>query len=120
MISPIEKKEQKGTSSKIVSTSLKGVKKVQARAFYRALEQHFLADDCAGCKSYFKYGVLLVKGQLHRHLETFMPDINLDVVELVSHLKESNMIHIQENDELYRVTFMHLQAKEEGHGDQAI
>jgi hypothetical protein len=116
MILPSEKQETKGVSSKIVSASLKGVKKAQARTFYRALEQHFFADDCLGCNSYLKYATLLVKGQFYQHLETFMPDINLDVVELVEHLKDSRMISVQNNEEMYRVTFMHLQAKE-GHND---
>src|SRR5437899_8000183 len=112
--------EQKGVPPKEIKSALRGVKMVQARAFYRALEQHFFQNDCLGCQSYFKYGVLLVKGQFYQHLEMFLP-ADQNTFELVLHLKESGMIHVQKNDELYRVTFMHLQLKEEGHnGDQTI
>jgi len=113
--------EQKGVQPKEMNNALKGPKMVQARAFYRALEQHFFADDCAGCKSYFKYGVLLIKGQFYQHLEMFRSNIYLDVVELVSQLEKAGMIHVQQNEEMYRVTFIHLLPKE-GHndGDQAI
>ncbi len=103
---------RKGVPPKELTTMLRGPQLLQARAFYRALERHFLADECTGCKSYHKYGVLLVKGQFHQHLELFRPNVYLDVTELVSQLETAGIIHVQQNDELYRVTFMHLQSKE--------
>jgi hypothetical protein len=112
---------RKGVPPKELNNALKGPKMLQARAFYRALERHFFADDCVGCKSYFKYGVMLVKGQCHRHLEMFLPNKYLDVLELVSQLETADMIHIQQTDELYRVTFVHLQSKEaENYGDNNL
>ena len=114
--------EQKGVPSKKISSALSGIEMVQARAFYRSLEQHFFQDDCPGCKSYFQYGVLLVKGQFYKHLEVLRTYADLDIFELILRLKESGMIGVEKDDELYRVTFKHLQSKEEGHndGDQPI
>lgn len=104
-----------------VNASLKGVKMAQARAFYRSLEQHFFQNDCPGCKSYFQYVVLLVKGQFYRHMELFLPSAEQDVFELILVLKESDMIHVQKNEESYRVTFKHLLSKEGYHdGDSKI
>ncbi|HEX3642923.1 MAG TPA: hypothetical protein VHV10_16690 [Ktedonobacteraceae bacterium] len=111
--------EQKGVPPKEIISALKGIKMVQARAFYRALEQHFFQNDCLGCTSYFQYAVLLIKGQFYQHLGLFLTAEDQNVVELVSHLEKAGMIHIHKHvdDELYRVTFMHLQSKEEGHND---
>lgn len=104
------------------SVALRGTKTVQARAFYRALEHHYFQNNCPGCKSYDQYSVLLVKSQFYKHMELFVPSAEYDVFELIASLKESGMISVQNNEETYRVTFMHLQSKEEGHndGDQAI
>jgi DNA-binding CsgD family transcriptional regulator len=119
----VSEEEQKGVSDEVVYASLKGVKMAHARAFYRALERHFFLDDCPGCKSYFQYAVLLVKGQFYQHLGLFLPDEGQNVVELVYHLERTDMIYVHKHidDELYRVTFVHLQPKEgNDDGDKAI
>ena len=123
----VEYARRKGFGKEIVlppdeaSIALKGTKTVQARAFYRALEQHYFQNKCPGCKSYDQYSVLLVKKRFYKHMELFVPSAEYDVFELIASLKESDMISLHNDGETYRVTFKHLLPRE-GHndGDQTI
>jgi DNA-binding CsgD family transcriptional regulator len=96
--------------------ALRATKSVEARAFYRALEQHYFQNNCPGCKSYFQYAVLLINSQFYKHMGLFVPSADHDAFELIACLKESDMISVHRDEETYRVTFKHLQPKE-GHND---
>jgi hypothetical protein len=111
---------EKGVPAQDLNAALRGVKMAQARAFYRSLEQHFFQNDCQGCKSYKQYGVLLVKGQFYQHMVMISP-VEGDVFVLISSLKESGLIELRKDNELYRVTFKHLLSKEgQNDGDNNI
>jgi hypothetical protein len=111
---------EKGVSAQDINTALKGPSMTLTRAFYRALEQHFFQNDCPGCKSYKQYAVLLVKGQFYQHMVAISP-VDEDIFVLISSLKESGLIELRKDDELYRVTFKHLQTQEgQNDGDSNI
>jgi DNA-binding CsgD family transcriptional regulator len=101
-----------GTDIERLCRTLKGIAMEPVRDFYRRLEQHYLQNDCSGCKSYHKYHVMVIPGNFHNHLELFTtPD--KDVRVLLYHLEQHRILHVRCDDDLYRVTFLYLQGEEQ-------
>lgn len=103
--------EPRGVSASQLTYSLRGPAMEPVRDFYRRLEIHYFCNKCDGCKSYEKYRVLVVNGNLEQHLEQWCPP-DKDVRTLLGHLKKNKLIEVQENEDVYRITFSYLVPKD--------
>jgi len=91
---------------------LRGIEMAPTRDFYRHLLHHFYANDCAVCKSYNKYKVLLVYGNFVAHMSMLAKD-GMDIDTMLSRLQKAKLLQIRRDDVLYRIYFLHLQKQEE-------